>query len=67
MATTPARWQRVVAALPELAWSDDYGSTWHRTGKRALLVAADPRNDRIWWAVTPAGELLVSTDGGKTW
>jgi photosystem II stability/assembly factor-like uncharacterized protein len=67
VATTPARWQRVVAALPELAWSDDYGSTWHRTGKRALLVAADPRNDRIWWAVTPAGELLVSTDGGKTW
>ncbi len=32
VATTPARWQRVVAALPELAWSDDYGSTWHRSG-----------------------------------
>ena len=67
VATTPARWQRVVAALPELAWSDDYGSTWHRSGPAARLVAADPRNDRIWWAVTPGGELLVSTDGGKTW
>ena len=29
VATTPARWQHVVAALPELSWSDDYGTTWH--------------------------------------
>ena len=67
VATTPARWQHVVAALPDLSWSDDYGSTWHRSGPRARLVAADPRNDRIWWAVAPDGELLVSTDGGRTW
>ena len=34
-------------------------------GPRATIVAADPRNDRIWWAVAPDGELLVSTDGGQ--
>jgi photosystem II stability/assembly factor-like uncharacterized protein len=67
VATTPARWQRVVAALPELSWSDDYGATWHRSGPRAMIVASDPRNERIWWAVAPDGELLVSTDGGQTW
>ena len=61
VATTPARWQHVVAALPELSWSDDYGATWHTSGPRATLVASDPRNDRIWYAVAPDGELLVST------
>ena len=66
MATTPARWQRVVAALPELSWSDDYGATWHRSGPRATIVASDPRNERIWYAVAPDGELLVSTDGGRS-
>jgi photosystem II stability/assembly factor-like uncharacterized protein len=67
VATTPARWQHVVAALPELSWSDDYGATWHTSGPRATLVASDPRNDRIWYAVAPDGELLVSTDGGRSW
>jgi photosystem II stability/assembly factor-like uncharacterized protein len=67
VATTPARWQHVVAALPELSWSDDYGATWHTSGPRATLVASDPRNDRIWYAVAPDGELLVSTDGGHSW
>jgi photosystem II stability/assembly factor-like uncharacterized protein len=67
VATTPARWQRVVAALPELSWSDDYGATWHRSGPRATIVASDPRNERIWYAVAPDGELLVSTDGGRSW
>jgi photosystem II stability/assembly factor-like uncharacterized protein len=67
VATTPARWQHLVAALPELAWSDDYGATWHVSGPRATIVAADPRNERIWYAVAPDGELLVSTDGGRSW
>ena len=67
VATTPARWQHVVAALPELSWSDDYGATWHTSGPRATIVASDPRNDRIWYAVAPDGELLVSTDGGHSW
>ena len=67
VATSPARWQHVVAALPELSWSDDYGATWHTSGPRATIVAADPRNDRIWYAVAPDGELLVSTDGGHSW
>ena len=67
VATTPARWQHVVAALPELSWSDDYGTTWHTSGPRATIVASDPRNDRIWYAVAPDGELLVSTDGGRSW
>jgi hypothetical protein len=67
VATTPARWQHVVAALPELSWSDDYGATWHTSGPRATIVAADPRNDRIWYAIAPDGELLVSSDGGHSW
>jgi photosystem II stability/assembly factor-like uncharacterized protein len=67
VATTPSRWQHVVAALPELSWSDDYGATWHRSGPRATIVAADPRNERVWYAVAPDGELLVSTDGGRSW
>jgi photosystem II stability/assembly factor-like uncharacterized protein len=67
VATSPARWQHVVAALPELSWSDDYGATWHTSGPRATIVASDPRNERIWYAVAPDGELLVSTDGGHSW
>ena len=67
VATTPARWQHVVAALPELSWSDDYGATWHTSGPRATIVASDPRNDRIWYAIAPDGELLVSIDGGHSW
>ena len=38
-----------------------------RAGPRATLVASDPRNDRIWYAIAPDGELLVSTDGGRSW
>ncbi len=37
------------------------------SGPRATIVASDPRNDRIWYAVAPDGELLVSTDGGRSW
>jgi hypothetical protein len=32
-----------------------------------MIVASDPRNDRIWYAVAPDGELLVSIDGGRSW
>jgi photosystem II stability/assembly factor-like uncharacterized protein len=67
VATTPARWQHVVAALPELSWSDDYGATWHTSGPRATIVASDPRNERNWYAIAPDGELLISTDGGRSW
>ena len=52
---------------PKLAWSDDYGATWHTSGPRATIVASDPRNDRVWYAVAPDGELLVSIDGGHSW
>ena len=66
VATTPAQWGRVVVATPELAYSDDYGSSWKRTGTSAVLVASDPRNERVFFATTDAGTLLVSRDGGRT-
>ena len=66
VATTPAQWGRIVVATPELAYSDDFGASWKRTGTTAVLVASDPRNERVFFATTDAGTLIVSRDGGRT-
>ena len=66
VATTPAQWGRVVVATPEIAYSDDFGATWTRIGTNAVLVAADPRNERVFFATTDAGTVIVSRDGGRT-
>jgi hypothetical protein len=65
--TTPARRGRVLVATPEVRWSDDYGATWHGTGFDARLLAADPRNPDVFFAVTDDGYLRASSDGGKHW
>ena len=65
--TTPARRGRVLVATPEVRWSDDYGQTWHRTGFEARLLASDPRNPDVFFAVTEDGYLRASSDGGKHW
>src|SRR3954452_2035734 len=65
--TTPARRGRVLVAGPEVRWSDDYGKTGHRTGFDARLLAADPRNPDIFFAVTDDGYLRASSDGGRHW
>ena len=46
---------------------DDYGQTWHATGFKAVLLAGDPRNASIWFAIGEDQQLHVSTDGGTTW
>jgi hypothetical protein len=69
VSTTPARWPFVVVAGRTVRWSGDYGATWHDSGYRARLVACDPRNERVVFAVTSERppRLAVSTDGARSW
>jgi hypothetical protein len=67
VATTPARSSRVLVAGPLVRWSDDYGETWHRTEFSARLLAGDPRNGNVFFAVGEDGFLRASSDGGRTW
>lgn len=66
VATTPARWGRIVVATPRIAYSDDFGRTWKHLAQTARLIASDPRNERIFFATTDFGELLVSRDGARS-
>jgi hypothetical protein len=67
VATTPAHRGRVLVAGPRVRWSDDFGRTWHATGLLATLVACDPRNGDVCFAVDLEGRLRASSDGGRTW
>jgi photosystem II stability/assembly factor-like uncharacterized protein len=65
--TSPASPGRVIVATPRVRWSDDYGRTWHSTKFSAKLLAADPRNGSVFFAVGDDGQLHASSDGGRTW
>jgi photosystem II stability/assembly factor-like uncharacterized protein len=65
--TSPAQPGRVLVATPRVRWSDDYGRTWHSTKFSARLLAADPRNGSVFFAVGDDGQLHASSDGGRTW
>lgn len=57
---------RVVVATPQVAVSTDGGATWSYDAFLARLVAVDPRNDRLVFAVDIGGQLFASLDGGAT-
>lgn len=57
---------RVVVATPQVAVSTDGGTTWTYDAFMARLVAVDPRNDRLVFAVDIGGQLFASLDGGVT-
>ena len=55
-----------MVATPRLRVSEDYGATWHGANADGVLVASDPRNERIFYATNRIGELLTSIDGGRS-
>lgn len=57
---------RVVVATPQVAVSTDGGASWSYDAFMARLVAVDPRNDRLVFAVDIGGQLFASLDGGVT-
>jgi hypothetical protein len=65
--TGPAHRGRVLVATPRVRVSEDYGETWRSTGFRARLLASDPRNGDVFFAVSSDGLLQASSDGGLTW
>jgi hypothetical protein len=57
---------RVVVATPQVAVSTDGGATWTYDAFLARLVAVDPRNDGLVFAIDIGGQLFASLDGGAT-
>lgn len=61
------------AGMPSLVRSDDNGATWHMAAAPAELqgiitVIAPVGHNQDWaWAATESGQLLATTDRGRTW
>ncbi len=56
----------VVIASPVVRVSRDRGETFAAKGLSARLVAVDPRNPSLIFAVAQNGRLYASADGGNT-
>ena len=55
----------VVIASPVVRVSRDRGETFAAKGLSARLVAVDPRNPSLIFAIAQNGRLYASADGGR--
>ena len=67
VAATVARDGMLLIATPRVRVSRDDGLTWLDAPIAATALAGGARNPDLWFAMTPAGQLRVSRDGGTTW
>lgn len=57
---------RIAVATPKVITTRDYGRTWWLSGLNATVIAIDPRNPDLVFAIGTDGRLFASLDGGKS-
>jgi hypothetical protein len=57
---------RIAVATPKVIVTRDNGRTWSISGLNASVIAIDPRNPDLVFAVGTDGRLFASLDGGKS-
>jgi hypothetical protein len=57
---------RIAVATPKVIVTRDNGRTWSISGLKASVIAIDPRNPDLVFAVGTDGRLFASLDGGRS-